>query len=191
MIAWSTENGRNRNHYPLNGGGFLLVIVVKGEEKNKILARHSKEINEGLSEEVRLGRLMGEGVRMGTHYTKLDGRWRRKVSVSQCPCDNPFLIGMRCQGVEGHRGVHWAYAQNGSFVYVHNDLDPIDEENAAGWCPPGHKDYPHPTTMQSLCYREFFEYVEVTDPVEIARLEKGQLNDGDSMSRPMTKEEER
>ncbi len=118
-----------------------------------------------------------------------DGVWRKRIEVNQCPNYDALLLGNRCQGIENHRGVHWCYLPDGSFAHVHNDLDPINEEDGGGWCPPDHPDYPHPATMQSLCYKQFYEFVEITDPAEIARLEEGNVGVDDSILRPMTEVE--
>lgn len=114
-------------------------------------------------------------------------RWWKTVWQRQCP-EGVFLAG-RCQGVEGHKGVHWRYGPCGSLHHSDNDHDPSDD-GGSGSTPPGHKDYQTPAELQHLCYMNFQERTEVTVPEEIARLERGEVRDGESLDRPWDPDKE-
>lgn len=111
------------------------------------------------------------------------GRWWRRTWEEQCSGE-VFMYG-RCQGVKGHKSVHWCYSPCGSFCYSDNDDDPT-ENGCAGTIPPDHKTYRHPKDMQKLYYMEFSSDEEITDPDEIARLERGEMRDNESINRPVT-----
>lgn len=115
------------------------------------------------------------------------GRWWKTVWQRQCP-EGVFLAG-RCQGVEGHKGVHWRYNPCGSLRYSDNANDP-SEHGGSGSIPPGHQNYKPPQELQHLYFMSYKETAEVTDPGEIARLERGQLRDGESLDRPYDPGEE-
>lgn len=117
------------------------------------------------------------------HYaTNGKGRWWKTEYKRQCP-EGVFLSG-RCQGVEGHKGVHWRYDPSGSFRYDDNDEDP-SEGGCSGTIPPEHASYRSPKEMAKHFHREHRIETEVTDPDEIARLEADQLAEGESVSRPV------
>lgn len=117
------------------------------------------------------------------HYaTDGKGRWWKTEYKRQCP-EGVFLRG-RCQGVEGHLGVHWSYDAHGSFCYDDNDNDP-SEGGCSGSIPPDHKSYRTPLEMSSHYYMSHSTHVEVVDPAEIARLEADDVTEGESVSRPV------
>jgi hypothetical protein len=129
----------------------------------------------------------GHGPMFSSHG---DGKWWRTDFPRQCP--ERVTVAGRCQGVEGHAGNHWCYAGHGSYCYVVNrkgkKLKPWDA--AAGMTPPGHKKYVHPEKVQKLFYLANAKRSRVTDPKEIARLERGDLRDNESCTRPVTDEKE-
>ena len=110
------------------------------------------------------------------------GRWWRTDWQRQCP-EGVFLQG-RCQGVEGHKGVHWRYDASGSFCYDDNEQD-SSEFGCSGTIPPDHKHYRTPLEMEKRLFRKFKSMVEVTDPEEVARLERNEINDNESVIRPL------
>lgn len=112
------------------------------------------------------------------------GRWHRCEWKRQCPCE-VFMRG-RCQGVEGHKGVHWSFSASGSFCYEDNKEDST-EEGCSGSVPPDHKHYHSPLEMSKYYYMAFKEEGEVTDPEELARLERGEFKPGESCTRPCSK----
>jgi hypothetical protein len=115
------------------------------------------------------------------------GRWWKTVWQRQCP-EGVFLAG-RCQGVEGHKGVHWRYKPCGSLSYSDNANDP-SEHGSSGSIPPDHKRYKAPAELQHLYHMNFSETTEVTDSNEIARLERDEVRDGESLDRPYDPEKE-
>ena len=116
-----------------------------------------------------------------------DGRWWKTVYQRQCP-EGVFLAG-RCQGVEGHKGVHWRYKPCGSLSHSDNENDPSDN-GGSGSIPPGHKHYKPPHELQHLYYMCFKETIEVTDRAEIARLERNETRVGEMLDRPWNPDDE-
>lgn len=114
------------------------------------------------------------------------GHWWRVEWKRQCP-EGVFMAG-RCQGVEGHKGVHWRFNAHGSFCYDDNDND-SSEDGCSGSIPPDHKHYRSPLEMSKHFYMSHKTESEVTDPAEIERLEKGEFRDGESCTRPCSKED--
>ncbi len=110
------------------------------------------------------------------------GRWWRTDYPRQCP-EGVFLRG-RCQGVEGHKGVHWSFNAVGDLCYDDNDNDP-SEGGCSGTIPPDHKTYRTPLEMAPHRYGEHRVTTEVTDADEIARLELGDMKVGESVTRPL------
>ena len=104
------------------------------------------------------------------------GKWVRTTWPQQC--DSDLLFGKRCQGVKGHEGQHWRYGDSGNFEHSTPN---------GGWAstPPGHKKYITPLEMQQHFYNTHSTTVVVTDVDEIARLERGELGDNESIMRPM------
>lgn len=115
------------------------------------------------------------------------GNWWRREWMRQCP-ERVFIMD-RCQGVEGHEGDHWCFKKDGSFAWS-RDKDHSEYRNAAcGSTPPDHKTYRTPMEMQEHYYISHFTDSEVTDPAEIARLERGEIKNGESINRPCTPQE--
>jgi len=114
------------------------------------------------------------------------GNWWRREWVEQCDQD-VFFYG-RCQGVKGHKGVHWCYQPCGSLAWDDNENDPT-EKGAAGSIPPGHKSYTTPEKMVKKYWLEHYTDTKVTDPKEIARLEADKMKPGESITRPVNLEE--
>jgi hypothetical protein len=111
-------------------------------------------------------------------YSRNDkGAWWRTEWSAQCP--KKAYLSDKCQGVLGHKGVHWAFGADGSFHYGLVD-------GGCGCIPPGHKDYRTPQSMQKLHYLRFKKTVKVTDKAIIAKLEKDKTPEKDaSINRPV------
>ena len=103
------------------------------------------------------------------YYTDGKGYWLRREWKRQCP-EEVFLTG-KCQGVEGHKGVHWCFSPDGSFHWEDNDADP-KHDGACGSIPPGHKKYRSPAQMAKQLFMNHYTDTNVTDPSIIARLEQ-------------------
>lgn len=103
------------------------------------------------------------------YYTNGNGWWLRREWKPQCS-SRVFLSG-RCQGVKGHKGVHWCYSPSGSFQWDDNDDDPT-HGGCAGSTPPGHKEYLSPVRMQKHYFLSHYTDIEVTDKGIVAMLEK-------------------
>ncbi len=122
-----------------------------------------------------------------TFYTDGQGRWLQRVWAVQC--SQSILIRDRCQGVEGHTGDHWCYRPNGSYHYKPHESDPRRKETGCGTIPPGNSGYRTPPEMSWHEYHGFYEDTEVTDPVEIERLEEGKFGANESSSGPASEED--
>lgn len=117
------------------------------------------------------------------YYGDGRGRWIRRQWKAQCP-SKVFFYG-RCQGVKGHRGVHWCYSSSGNFQWSDNDEDP-KHDGCAGSTPPGHKSYVSPNRMQKDYYLSHFTDTEVKDKTVIAMLERDKTPEhGASINRPI------
>lgn len=117
-----------------------------------------------------------------TYYGDGKGNWSKRVWADKCS-ENIWFTG-ECQGVEGHEGDHWCYSKDGSYNYgVRGDLEAHDI--AGGSTPPGHKDWISPVDMADKYYMRFHEDTEVTDPELIARLNRGEIEDGESLDQPL------
>jgi hypothetical protein len=79
------------------------------------------------------------------YYGNGKGQWLRREWKAQCSA-KVFYYG-RCQGVKGHKGVHWCYSLSGDFCWDDNDADP-KHDGCCGTPPPGHKEYSSPAKMQ-------------------------------------------
>lgn len=114
-----------------------------------------------------------------------EGNWWKTVWAEQCP-EKVFIHG-QCQGVKGHKGVHWMYGPSGSYEWDDNDDDPKHkhENIACGSTPPEHKDYVDPRTMAPHYYREHNTTTKVEDPEKIEALNRGEFEDGASINQPL------
>jgi hypothetical protein len=124
------------------------------------------------------------------YRTNGKGRWWRMEC--QPKCSDKEIFGLECQGVWGHKGVHWAYRPDGSYSYWKNDSDPtsIREDIGAGWTPPEHDSYIHPKDKRTEYYRAFYSIKEVTEPTLIHRLENDDPPEDDAfVDRPLSPEE--
>lgn len=120
------------------------------------------------------------------YSTNGDGCWFRREWAKQCR--HKVFFGRRCQGVKGHKGVHWCYNEHGSFVWQDNQ-DDLQHDGYSGSTPPGHKEWISPVKMMKKCYLEAFTDSEVTDPEIIERLEKDDPPEkGASITRPVDME---
>lgn len=117
------------------------------------------------------------------------GRWWKRTWCKRCT-EEVFLFD-QCQGVSGHKGVHWSYSPSGSFCWSDNKEDPCEghEKGSAGSTPPDHFLYVSPRDMVENYYLSTYEDVEVIDLVEIARLEADETTENESVNRPVTEAE--
>ncbi|MCC5835216.1 MAG: hypothetical protein JJU20_10815, partial [Opitutales bacterium] len=118
------------------------------------------------------------------------GRWWRLETQPQCSDKDIFRL--ECQGVWGHKGVHWAYKQDGSYAYWKNDSDPdsIGKDVGAGWTPPEHESYIDPRDKRSEYFRNHHSVDEVKDSSLIKKLESEEPpEEGAFIDRPLLAEE--
>lgn len=116
-------------------------------------------------------------------YYAIGQGWIRREWKPQCS-SRVFLSG-RCQGVKGHKGVHWCYSPSGSFHWDDN-LDDPTRDGCAGSTPPGHKTYVAPLRMQKHYYLSHYTDTTVTGDAIIAMLEKGKTPErGAAIDRPV------
>lgn len=123
------------------------------------------------------------------------GNWWKTVWEEQCP-EFVGVIGKilkngrdyRCQGVKGHKGVHWRYSASGWFEWDDNDEDP-QEGGACGTTPPDHKTYKTPKKMSKHHWLSHKTTTKVEDPEKIAQLERGEYENGASIDRPVNFDE--
>lgn len=118
-----------------------------------------------------------------TYYTNGKGRWLRREWKPQCP-SKVFFYG-RCQGVKGHKGVHWGYSPCGSLHWADND-DDRQQDGCAGSIPPGHKEYVSPVKMQKHYFMSHYTDKEIADKAVVAMLERDNPPErGASINRPV------
>jgi hypothetical protein len=118
------------------------------------------------------------------------GKWWKTVGEPQCVEDG--IIAGRCQGVNGHKGCHWAYEPDGSYAYWINESDPdsIEEGVGAAIVPPDSDSYIHPIEKQKEKYTNFRATTEVVDKDVIQRLEKDDPPEEQaSIDKPLSSEE--
>jgi hypothetical protein len=116
------------------------------------------------------------------------GKWiKREWSIQ---CSEKILFSNQCQGIKGHKDVHWYYKSDGSFAWADNKNDPR-HDGYSGSTPPDHEKYVTPQSMMEKLWLTNFIDFEVMDKEEIARLEKGEMRDNESVVRSynITKEE--
>lgn len=111
-----------------------------------------------------------------------NGKWKRRELALQC--SHRDFLDRRCQGTSGHKGVHWHYDEKGWFHCSKNEDDPeaMPAGIGGGTTPPGHILYRSPAEMQEHYYLSHRTVTEVTDPEEIARLERGEIASNESMT---------
>ena len=114
-----------------------------------------------------------------TFYQGTDGSWLRREWSRQCPFKELLYI-HRCQGVEGHEGEHWCYRPDGSYVSMGG------VSTGLSLTPPGHPKWISPVDKAYLHYMSVYVDSEVTEPEEIARLNRGEHSDNESLDRPVT-----
>jgi hypothetical protein len=101
-----------------------------------------------------------------------EGQWFRTIWESQCPSKD--VCGLKCQGIDGHMGCHWAYKQDGSYAFWKNETDKdLDENIAGGWTPPDHDSYVNPADKYNDYYMKHSSSSEVLDKDIIKSLEMG------------------
>lgn len=127
-----------------------------------------------------------------SYITDGEGKWWKIVGQPQC-VDESFPGG-RCQGVDGHKGCHWAYQPNGSYSYWLNEADPgsLEAGVGAGLTPPDSDSYIHPLEKVKEHYIRFQATEEVLDKQLIQRLERDDPpEENASIDRPLSEDEYR
>lgn len=122
-----------------------------------------------------------------TFYTDGEGRWLKRVWAVQC--SETILFRDRCQGVTGHLGDHWCFQPDGSYHYKPHETDPKRIEVGCGTNPPGSSDYRTPLEMSRYRHVANYKDSEVTEPSEIARLQRGEFAQHESANLPCTEEQ--
>ena len=122
-----------------------------------------------------------------TFYFDGNDRWLRRDWAPQC--SHKILHLRRCQGVDGHDGEHWCFAPNGSYHWSRDKDHPDYQQGASGMIPPTSAGYRSPLEMDPNYHRNHHEDHEVTDPEELARLNRGDFLPEESVDRPCTEEE--
>lgn len=122
-----------------------------------------------------------------TFYTDGKGHWLKRVWAVQCP--ETILFRDQCQGVAGHVGDHWCFRPDGAYHYKPHEADPIRKEVTCGTIPPGFSGYRTPLEMSRYQYAAHYEDSEVTEPSEIARLQRGDFASNESVNQPCTEEQ--
>jgi tRNA (cmo5U34)-methyltransferase len=122
-----------------------------------------------------------------TLYTDGQGRWLKRVWGVQCP--ETILFNDRCQGVRGHAHDHWCFRPDGSYHFKPHQTDPRSEQIGCGTTPPGHAEYRSPLEMSRHRYLSHYEDTEVTDPDELARLERREFSPDEAVDRPCSDNE--
>jgi hypothetical protein len=112
-----------------------------------------------------------------SYYSDGKGWWIRRQWKRQC--SYKILLSGRCQGVKGHKGVHWCYSRSGDFEWHDNDEDP-QHDGCAGSTPPGHKAYVSPLKMEKHYYMSHYTDTDVTDIAVMAMLEKNKPPEKDA-----------
>jgi len=118
------------------------------------------------------------------YSTDGNGLWIRREWAEQCP--ERVLLASRCQGIKGHKGLHWCYKPDGSFAWGDNVDDPR-EDGCCGTTPPGHGCWVSPLEKQGDCWSNNSTDTQITDPETIVRLEQDDPPEGDdaSINRPV------
>ncbi len=110
-----------------------------------------------------------------------NGGWLVCRWAAQCP--EKVFMADRCQGAAGHAGEHWAFTPSGQYAWTDNAADST-RHGCAGQTPPGHKHYKHPSDMWVLRYLSQATQELLTDPDKIAKLNEGELENGESLIQP-------
>ena len=118
------------------------------------------------------------------YSTDGNGLWIRREWAEQCP--ERVLLASRCQGIKGHKGLHWCYKPDGRFAWGDNVDDPR-EDGCSGTTPPGHGRWVSPLEKQGDCWSNNYTDTQITDPETIVRLEQDDPPEGDdaSINRPV------
>jgi tRNA (cmo5U34)-methyltransferase len=113
-----------------------------------------------------------------------NGRWWKLEFPSQCE-HNVFMAG-QCQRVKGHDGDHWCYSGGGSYGWSSSRKDLKAQEVAGGCTPPGHKKWIHPIDKATEYHTSnVIDHGEVTNRRLLARLNRGEMRDGESLNQPL------
>lgn len=120
------------------------------------------------------------------YSTSGDGRWYKTTIPKQC---RQRLAGdaQRCQGIVGHDGDHWAFDEAGRYCYLSEIPDP--DGVVYGEIPPSHPSYKSPLQLEKYYYMGLGVKVEVTNALEIDRLNRGNMRPGETISRPISLQE--
>lgn len=120
---------------------------------------------------------------MNMYHTDGWGNWTCTTFPEQCP--EQICMGWQCQGIKGHKDIHWSYREDGSLAWSDNEQDP-KHDLCSGLTPPGHSEYINPVDMTDKCYLSQPITVKITDSAMINMLEKDITpNENDSITRPV------
>lgn len=104
-------------------------------------------------------------------------------------CSETILLRDRCQGIAGHLGDHWCFRPDGSYHCKPHETDPKRLEVGCGTILPGSSDYRTPLEMSRYRHVAYYEDSEVTEPSEVARLQRGDFSPNESADLPCTEEQ--
>ncbi len=86
-------------------------------------------------------------------------------------------------------GDHWCYRPDGAYHFKPHETDPRRKEIGCATIPPGNAGYRTPLEMSRYRHLACYEDSDVTEPDEIERLQRGDLNANESVDRPCTAEQ--
>ena len=113
------------------------------------------------------------------------GHWWRREWKPQCP-EKVFIMD-RCQGVIGHEGDHWCFSEKDGSACLEQDEDHPDYRMLrAVRRRQTTKSIVHRWRCRRHCYMSHYTDSDVTDPEEIARLDRGETSEGESINRACT-----
>lgn len=111
-----------------------------------------------------------------SYHKDAQGHWWRRQMAWRCTNEVPHVG--QCQGVSGHEGRCWAFNKAGWFCWM--------DTHFSGMTPPNHQQYRDPVEMTEHHYLSHIsDEFQITDPDEIARLEAGDLEPGESTTKPV------
>lgn len=117
------------------------------------------------------------------YVTDGNGNWTKTVFAKQCR--HKVMFADQCQGALGHNGDCWCFSGDGSYCHQTNNRKLKKFDIAGGTTPPGHKSYVHPIDKASEQYQSHSERTVVTSKRLIARLERGETNENESITQPV------
>lgn len=116
---------------------------------------------------------------MAHYHYDFDGEnWTKVTFQDQCLYE--FMWGDRCQREVGHGGLCWAFGSDGSLYHTSDDPNIAEIDT-----PPGHKDWISPLDLREDHYLHNCPRENITDPELIERLNRGEIYDDESITRPL------